>query len=175
MINRLAVGLQKKFNINFFLIGSKDLNKFPSVSMQILEEEYSSTKRTIGTKMYRSVKSVVQFNYHTKTALEDVEFMELFTAYMDKDFSIDFTERKDIGSSEMLIEAVLVSSVKDITEIVAGSTIWSRTVDVTFNRYINNDVTITPIEKYQGTIESEKTKDELEPGSNLEVEKGDEE
>lgn len=148
MINELATKFQERFGANFKLLGVIQINEYPFCSMQVLNESHSKFKRTKEGKKFKNVKTIIQFNYSTEDPLKDLEFIDKFTSYLQSDFKLDFHPK---------IEMVNYSDSRDLTEIVSGTTIYAKSIDVTFNRFVSYEPEIIEITGIKGDLESAET------------------
>ena len=151
MINELAILFQKEFNINFTLIGAKSILEFPYCSMQIINQSHSKFKKTKENIKYKTVKTTIQFNYNTKKALEDISFISKFINYLNYKFKFDCKMISEIEN----IENIENSDVRDLTSIENGTTIFGKSIDVTFNLMEKAEIEIYEIDFVEGNLNEE--------------------
>lgn len=152
MINELAILFQREFGINFTLIGAKSILDFPYCSMQVINQDHSKFKKTINNIKYKTVKTTIQFNYNTKKALEDLEFISKFINYLNYKFKFDCKEIKKIEN----IEVTNYSSVRDLTSIENGTGIFAKSIDVTFNLMEESEIEIIDLIFVDGQVNNDE-------------------
>lgn len=138
MINEIAILFQREFGINFTLIGAKSILDFPYCSMQVINQDHSKFLKTKNNIKYKTVKTTIQFNYNTKKALEDLDFISKFINYLNYKFKLDCKQIKEIEN----IEVTSYSNVRDLTNIESGTTVFAKSVDVTFNLMEEEEIEI---------------------------------
>ena len=160
-----TTSLDYKKDINFILAGSKVLNSFPICTMQQVDETMSDWIRKRDGIRYKKVETTFQFNYITKKALEDSRFMNDFIDYLNGDNLGEGTLKPDfkyctykVGTETINNDIEYVksetSNVRDMTIIENGTTLYCKSVDVTFSCLVGSNDVPTPIEKVQGIAQA---------------------
>lgn len=156
ILEKLDIFIQKKIKVKSVYVGQGQITSYPYIKYQIVSNTDSDWRYRRGNSRFKTILLVIQFDVISKEPTEAYTICEFLRNALKDTFRWDVPE----------LEVINISSMRDLTNIEAGTTLYRQSIDVTFNHNTVYEGEVVEIRAIAGDL-----KDDIENETKIEVEK----